>query len=300
MDANVLRVLGIIIPSIFVGIGSIMGGILGFLLDSLFSGIIGGTFSMAILYVAIGYRNPSQQEAWVIERLGIKYRILRAGPRLLCLPGLIDKIKEIVTLRKQSQKVYQDELDHESEFGDGPTAPVRIEFWFTIADTEKDIFSWVYGTVDPNKYIEQNVDSATRAYTPKVTLEEGLQLKGNAIDILDDDLQQRLHENTGIISQECLLEDIILGDELKKLRQQEYEGKRAADKNVQEGLGHSMAVINSIMAEFKKAGYEITPETAMEFYNYQRTLDTLPKIGPNVTLISDKIKNFMAMFGAKS
>lgn len=300
MNINGLRLLGAVVFSVFVGIGIAAGGFLGSLLDSFFSGSIGGSILMMLIYVAIGYRNPSQKEAWPIERLGVKYRILRAGPRILCIPGIIDKVKETVSLRKQSQKVYQDELDHKSEFKDGVSAPIRIEYWFTIPDVDDNIWSWVYGTIDPRKYIEQSVDSAARAYFPNHNLEDALASKGNSVDIVDTELQKRFLKDVGIHGEECLLEDIILSTDLDKLRQQEYEGQKAADKTVREGLGHAKAVTESIMGEFKKAGYDISPEKAMDFYNYQRTLDTLPKIGSNVTLISDQIRNFMAMFGAKS
>ncbi|PIR43994.1 hypothetical protein COV23_02250, partial [Candidatus Wolfebacteria bacterium CG10_big_fil_rev_8_21_14_0_10_31_9] len=46
------------------------------------------------VYFAVGFMIAKKQEYLVIERLGKFYRIAHDGPRLFCLPGLIDKIRK--------------------------------------------------------------------------------------------------------------------------------------------------------------------------------------------------------------
>lgn len=273
--------------------------------------IIGIIILFSAIYIAWGIRIIKQKEFLVVERLGKFHRIAHAGITILCLHGLIDSEKHKNHLRLRRTDLYADEKDNKIDFKDG-SCPVKIQVWWKIGrigskkteDINDDIFNFVYAAENPENKLEEMIDDLARPLLQCMTIDEA----GKEKDKVEAEIINEAASNQGVgkslldigiyldPTKGCLITDIILTNEVIKIREKTMEGEKEATKAAKRGAGYAQAIA-AIMGEAKKAGATITFKEAREIYEKQRGLETVGETGANITFVSPGIQGLMTTLG---
>ncbi len=262
------------------------------------------------LYIFLGLRIVKQKEFLVIERLGKFYRVAHRGPRILCLPGVIDKIAMKNDLKLKRLDLYKDEPENKIDYKDG-SARTLIQTWYRISNSDfnekddrekidEDIVKFIYNVKNPEGRIEEILDALARPELQEMTIDEANVKKSEvAKKILKEatesgDTKITL-ENIGVTidpKKGVLITDIELPDSITKLRELKLEGQKEAERSAARGGGYAKT-INAIITEAKKNDINITFKEAWEIYERQRGLETVGSTGANITFITPDIKGIM-------
>lgn len=268
-------------------------------------------FTAIVLWISFylywGFKIVPNKGYLVIERFGEFNRIVHMGPRILCFPGLIDKI--IVkdgTLRNQEVELFKDETPiYEVDFGDG-SAPVNSKAWFHIGPEDADdtsiideaIYLFTYSMKDESSVRERIEDVLESSFVPllqALTIKEALVQKDIIADKAANEpgVKEAL-EAVGIYlctPKGFVITDIVLPEAIVKLRQKKLEGEVEADKQTEQGLGYART-IEAIANRLK-----VSMSEAREIYEAQRGLETLAGVNANVTFITPDIKGIQKTMG---
>lgn len=303
-------------PFLFFG-GIIMMMIVGFFvslgmpddwdlgLTPMFTGVV----LWVIFYAYCGFRIVQNRDYLVIERFGEFNRIVHMGPRILCFPGLVDKIIAKGTLRNQEVELFKDETPvYEVDFDDG-SAQVRCKAWFHIGPEHTEdisvideaIYRFTYSLKDEKGALERIEDVLESSFVPllqALSIKNALTKKDEIADRAASELAvKEALEAVGIMlcaPKGFIITDIVLPLEIMALRQKKLEGEAEADKQAEQGLGYA----RTIEAIAKKLG--ISAFEARAIYETQRGLETLQGVKANVTFVSPSIQSIQTMIGVNS
>lgn len=305
-----------ITPIVFFG-GMLIATIVG----TLFSGSIPSewnlgytpVFSAVVLWISFyvywGFKIVPNKGYLVVERFGEFNRIVHMGPRILCFPGLIDKIIAEGTLRNQEVELFKDEIPvYEVDFDDA-SAPVNCKAWFHIGPEDTDdilvidvaIYKFTYSLKNEDSVRERIEDVLESSFVPSLqslTIKEALVQK----DIIADKAASEPEVKEALAAvgitlctpKGFVITDIVLPDAVVKLRQKKLEGEVEADKQTEQGLGYART-IEAIANRLKVTVFE-----AREIYEAQRGLETLAGVNANVTFITPDIKGIQKTMGIDS
>jgi regulator of protease activity HflC (stomatin/prohibitin superfamily) len=277
-------------PWIF-GIGSafgmLAGGVIGNMIDFLMTGIVSGLLVWLIIYVTFGLTIVPEKEAWIIERFGKFMYVINPGINLLCLPGAIDKIRSKISLKSQRVDLYQDEPGNVMDFTDG-SAAVKAQVWYAVTCPEK----YFYEVSNPKNWIEEKLDNFMRPELQEHGIDEALRRKNCIADKALNGLKDEIENTIGVKMDRVLITDLVLPDEVVKMREERLAGQTEAEKSTRIGKGYADS-INAIIQGAKDAGHEITFEQAQAIYERQRGLETVGKTGANITFIAPDIDGVM-------
>lgn len=293
----------VMIVGFFVSVGAPDEWSLG--LTPMFTGVI----LWSIFYAYCGFRIVQNREYLVIERFGEFNRIVHMGPRILCFPGLIDKIIAKGTLRNQEVELFKDETPpYKVDFDDGSTE-VRCKAWFHIGPENTDdiliineaIYKFTYSLKDEQGALERIEDVLESSFVPllqALSIKNALTKKDEVADkAAGEQAVKEALEAVGIVlcaPKGFIITDIVLPLEIIALRQKKLEGESEADKQAEQGLGYA----RTIEAIAKKLGISVSEARAI--YETQRGLETLQGVKANVTFVSPSIQGIQTMIGINS
>ncbi len=276
--------------------------------------IAGGILWIAI-YFFIGFKLVQNTEYLVIERFGEFSRIVHSGPRLLCFPGIIDKVVAEDNLRWKTLNLFADEAKDGSappntkksyhvDFKDGST-PVSMEASYRVGpqgsstdETDNAIYLFTYAMQNASER-ESRIEGLLESEAiPRLQeLEIGVAL------VQKDKIAKEVTANARVLealilmgvelnpNKGLIIPDIALTPEIIAQRQKKLEGASEADKQKALGLGYA----RSIKAIKEELG--CTEKEALQIYNTQRGLETLASLQTNVSFIAPDIKGVLKTMG---
>lgn len=277
------------------------------------SPFIGVILWMAI-YFKWGFRIVNNTEYLVIERFGEFSRIVHSGPRILCLPGFIDKIKDTGNTRYGELALFADEKDppYRVDFDDCSAqilmkASIRVgPQTGSIEDLDKAIYLYTYTIKNPierEERIEEILEETTMPLLQPLKLAQAL--------IEKDDIAKKVTADQGVRSaleamgvelnpqKGLIIPDIILPPEVIALRQKKLEGETEASKQQELGSGYANAILGIIRAA-EKAGKTVSWENAQNIYETQRGLETAVSMKTNTTFVASSMQGILNMIGVNS
>lgn len=277
------------------------------------SPFIGPALWLAI-YFKWGFWVIDNTEYIVIERFGEFSRIVHSGPRILCLPGLIDKIKDQGNLRYGELALCADEKDppFRVDFDDCSTqvlmkASIRIgPQTGSIESLDKAIYLYTYTIKNPaerEERIEEILEEAVMPLLQPLKLSQALIEKDAIAKTVTADQEVRsaleamgveLNPQKGLI-----IPDIILPPEVIALRQKKLEGETEASKQEELGSGYANAILGIIKAA-EKAGKIVSWENAQAIYETQRGLETAVSMKTNTTFVASSMQGILNMIGVNN
>ncbi|MFA6416304.1 MAG: SPFH domain-containing protein [Candidatus Paceibacterota bacterium] len=255
------------------------------------------------IYLKQGLMVVPENEFRVVERFGQYYRCVGGGLRLLCLPGIIDGVaKNGGTGDHKWHRIdlYKDEKDNLIDFVDG-SAAVKIQVWYRIMKSADAAARSVYVVKDTENRIEEIVDGEVRPILQKLSLDEagktldeiGKQVIGEVKESLEE-MGIELDTKKGVI-----LTDIVLSDDVVKIRQEMLKGEREAQKQLALGGGYVGAIL-AIVRAAKADGHEISFEEATEIYQTQRGLETIATKPGDLNFVSSGMSGVLVSLGVGS
>lgn len=257
------------------------------------------------IYFAWGFRIIRNTEYLVIERFGKFSGIVHSGPRILCLPGLIDIVVANGTLRYKELVLFTNKKDrYLVDFSDCST-PVVMKASYRVGpqdksleETDNAIYLFTYTINNLNELeerIEGILESATAPQLRALVISDALLQKNTIADAVTADINVRsaleaigveLNPQKGLI-----ISDISLTTEIIALRQKKLQGSSEAMKQVIQGTGYAQA-IKAIMNELNTS-----EESARNIYQTQRGLETLVELKTNVSFVSPNINDIQKTIG---
>lgn len=263
------------------------------------------------LYSYWGFRIIPNREYLVIERFGIFNRIVHSGPRILCLPGLIDKIVDSGgSLRSREIELFADEKPpYQVDFIDG-SAQVRSKAWYCLGPEkcndltalDEAIYDFTYTLKNEQAVRERIEDVLESSFVPqlqRLTIAEALVQKDTvAENAVNTEVRDALKVN-GIYlieKRSFIITDIVLPDEIIKQRQKKLEGESEANKQEELGAGYGRAIAGVIKAA-RAAGKELSWEAAQGIYERQRGFETLGTTGSKISFVASDIKGIQKTIG---
>src|SRR6185436_15645049 len=146
------------------------------------------------IYFLWGYLIVPQNEFRVVERLGEYYETKEAGLRLMCLPGLIDRIAPHDgkwDYKWHRIGLYKDEGDL-MDFTDG-SAKASAQVWYRVNPVQTDAAAhWTYAVDDSPNRIEELFDAVARPLLQKEIIDSA---QKNL-----DKISQEVMKDSGLIS----------------------------------------------------------------------------------------------------
>ncbi len=290
----------------------LIGGILFTLASFTIAQSMSGWILWFGIYFYFGFKIVRNKDYLVIERFGEFSRIVHAGPRLLCFPGLIDKIADSGTLRYREMPLFSDDEEKEGEnkkvyrvdFKDGST-PITAKASYrvgpqgtTIGELNEAIYRYTYtmqSDAEREERIEELLESGAIPQLQGLEIAQALVEKDTVADKVTADPKIRsaieaigveLNPQKGLI-----ISDIALTPEIIAQRQKKLEGASEADKQSAQGLGYART-IQAIMTELK-----VSQAEARAIYETQRGLETLEKLKAHTSFVSPDIKGMLNMVG---
>lgn len=262
------------------------------------------------IYTAIGIRIVKENHFMVIERFGAYHRTIatltknrESGLTVLCFPGLIDQIAKEGDYLQHLLRLYTrpEGGNHAIDFTDGSaTVVIQVRWQFDpdkedpkLPESERASFKATYDTDDPERHMEEIIDSAARTLLQNKTIDEASKnLTGLGKEVAENDLVKYGLKKMGIKldgERGVLFTDIILSPEVIKLRQQKMEGEKDAERATAQATG----MAESIQKILKSAnGSDVDPKKHLTFqdavaiYQNQLFLSALPETKANITLIA--------------
>ncbi len=259
--------------------------------------ICGVVLSLA-LYGGLGLTFVAPNDFLVVERLSEFYSIKKGGPRLLCIPGLVDQIVKKGDYKAHKIVLYRDEKNNKIDFLDG-SAPVKAEVWYRVNPKIIDAeMRWTYVLDDPEGRIEEVFDGSLRPTLQRKTIDEA---SGNLKDIasniqIDQGIVDSLKE-IGVLQEDTngfILTDIGLTPEQEAIRNKKLEGKAEADKLVSLAEGYANGPL-AIQAKIRKvSGNEnFSIEQAMNLFREQTSFAAIKETGANITLVAPSMSGIV-------
>lgn len=286
-----------------------VGGTLFALTSLLIAGdIVGGICVFLSIYFYWGFKIVPTTEYLVVERFGEFSRILHSGPRILCLPGLIDKVVDSGTLRYRKLSLFADEgKTYHVDFKDGST-PVSMEASYRVGpqgatNEEKNeaiyLFTYTMKSEQERKErIEGILESAAIPQLQSYEISEALLQKDSIAEKVTQDQQVRAAlEAMGVelnTQKGLIIPDIALTPEIIAERQKKLAGTSEAAKQREQGLGYARS-IKAIMEELG-----VDANEARSIYEAQRGLETLNTLKANVSFVAPDMKGIQKTMGVGS
>lgn len=259
----------------------------------------------ACIYFSWGFRIIRNTEYLVIERFGKFSGIVHSGPRILCLPGLIDIVVASGTLRYKELTLFTSKEDrYLVDFSDC-SAPVVMKASYRVGPQDKSlkeadnaIYLFTYSINNLSELeerIEGILESATAPQLRALVISDALLQKNAIADSVTADLNvRRALEAIGVElnpQKGLIISDISLTPEIIALRQKKLQGSSEAIKQVLQGKGYAQT-IKAIMEELN-----ISEESARSIYQTQRGLETLEGLGTNISFVSPDISGIQKTIG---
>ncbi len=275
------------VPGVLLGLGLLpfAGAVFGGLGAGLSYSLLSGVLIWLAIIVALGFRVVPSMEAQVVERLGNYYRTLNSGPRIL-LPFL-DKVVNVVDLKKQEIRLYQDEgVNHAWDFTNA-SAGGTAKAYYKVKDPVK----WTYAFSDPVGRIEERFDSTVRPMLQLLDIDNAQIHKTRISQWASDFLRESMENNLGAEVERMLITDIDVPPEAQEARMKRLVGEKTAQETRARQLGYAQA-INDLIEELKagipegvEIPYERLREEAMKIFEQQQGLDAVRNTGSNISLI---------------
>jgi regulator of protease activity HflC (stomatin/prohibitin superfamily) len=284
------------------------------------------------VYIGWGLTIVQTNEYIVVERLGTFYRIAEDGLKVLCLPGLIDRIPKNGkgSYKGKGMPLYQEKKDDEGvvkdnaiDFADGVTAPIKATIFYQlekpttpIGPTEHPGYKWLYTFENPEDRIQEVVDATLRPILEGKDFDEAKKdLKSISLEVIGTQaIKNSLAQMGAVLHPEkgLLITDIVLSSEMIALRAKVQEGEAEAKKQEKQGEGYGKAIKAIRDASLEVLACDIVTgkptkwgeptisfSEAKAIYEQQRALETLGKTGSNVTFVSPDLKGSVnLMLGA--
>jgi len=261
---------------------------------------------MALLWVGIylmfGIKFLEQRNFIVVERFGRFCHVKLRGIRILCFPGLIDKIVQEGTLEYQQLNLYENAAGQEVDFTDGTAAIEGHAFYRIrpgeITDIVKNILRFTYEIVNPLGRLRNLLDNLVRGKLQKLTIDKASKekdgmwekIKKEAVDDISqlEQIGLDLDDKRGII-----ITDIKLPEKIVQFREQKLQGKADAERATARGRGYS----DSITILQEKLG--ISAEEAVALFNTQTGIEMLRETKPSMNLVAPGMRGVLASFDFK-
>ena len=244
-----------------------------------------------------------QQEYVVIERLGKFLTVYFRGWHVRVIG--VDRIRTTGDLLAKQLLLYTDPKGNQLINFKDTSAPIDASIWYQIgnpddiaADTvdgwrriAKAVKAWVYTYANPEKRIDDLVDSALRPKFQEGSIEDANKSKDSIADGVREEILPEM-EMFGAYAPKgkkfLVIENIKLPEEVIKLREMALEGQKRAEENVSEAAGY-WGAIKAIQDNLK-----VDAKEARSIYETQRGLDTLRETKPVMTLVG---KDFGTVLG---
>lgn len=288
-----------------------VGGVVIFAIGSLalandtLSGLVSGLILWMSIYFFWGFRIVQNTRYLVIERFGEYSRIVHSGPRILCLPGLIDKVVDEDTLRWRELPLFADEAEkYQVDFKDGST-PIVMKASYRVGpqtdsmeaiDNAIYLFTYTMKNGDErDERIEEILESSVVPQLQGLEIAEALVQKDSIAEKVTVDPHVRsaleaigieLNPQKGLI-----ISDIALTPEIVTQRQKKLEGASEAEKQKAQGLGYARS-IKAIMEELG-----VDQREARQIYETQRGLEVLAQVDANVSFVAPDMKGVQKTMG---
>lgn len=267
--------------------------------------VVGGVTLFLAIYFYWGFKIVPNTEYLVIERFGEFSRIVHSGPRILCLPGLVDKIADSGTLRYRDMALFADEeTTYNVDFKDGST-PVSGKVSYRVGpqgstqeESNEAIYLFTYTMRSPEEReerIEEILESSAIPQLQSFEIAAALVQKDAIAESVTANPQVRnALEAMGIELNPLkgfILPDIALTPEIMAERKKKLEGTSEAAKQREQGLGYARS-IRAIMEELK-----VDADKAREIYETQRSLEVLNTLKANVSFVAADMKSIQKTMG---
>lgn len=260
--------------------------------------ILVASLSWTILYVIAGLEIVGPKDFVVVERMGLFHRVLKPGWRVLCMPGIIDRIVNpdgIRSLKVRELVLYSDPEDKENklDFACGATAAVKAILYYRVVDP----IAFTYSSDNVLSRMEEIMDSITRRILQSDTIDAASKnLKSISASIAaDKDTMNALIE-MGVEMVNYVITDIILPEDVIANREKVLAAEK--DAEAQEKIGHGyMRAIEAMMECMEKKGLKYNFEKALDFYLEMQRMKTLRETKSNVTLIGHNIREVGMLIG---
>ncbi|MBI5078186.1 MAG: hypothetical protein HZB11_02370 [Candidatus Yonathbacteria bacterium] len=281
----------------------------GGILFTVASILLGNTITGFILWLAIyfswGFRIVRNTEYLVIERFGKFNRIVHSGPRILCLPGIVDRVAYSDTLRYRELALFADEKErYRVDFKDGST-PVVMKASYRIGpqgnsveDIDEAIYRFTYtmrSMDEREERIEEILESVAIPQLQTLEIADALLQKDTIAEkVTADKLARSALEAMGVElnpQKGLIIPDITLTPEIIEQRQKKLQGASEADKQKALGLGYARS-IKAIIEEL-----DVTWEEARSIYETQRGLEVLETLDANVSFVAPDMKGVQKTIG---
>ncbi len=270
------------------------------------------------LYLSLGIRLVTQNQFLVIERFGQYYRTARAGIRVLCLPGLVDRLAPHgggYDHYWHRSDLY--EAENKIDFTDA-SAGLKAQIWWRVKKEDKDKDApqkWAYSVENTEARIKEIIDGTLRVLLQGQSLDEASK---NLIEITRkvmadpgvikalDEMGVELDPNKGVV-----ITDIVLSESIIAAREEALRGVREASKQGAQGLGYIRAIL-AIQEDAARGrlndpsdpskGYLVKPkklsfEAAKGIYENQRALEVLQAKPGNVNFVSPDVNGAIISLG---
>lgn len=266
-----------------------------------------GVLLFLAIYFYWGFTIVPNTEYLVVERFGEFNRIIHSGPRILNLPGLIDKIADRGTLRYRELPIFTEDegKPYVVDFKDGASSPVVGKISYRIGpqdDSEKSLDDAIYlftytmrNPTEREERIKETIESEAIPRMQALELSEALLQKDSIANQVTMDEQVRgTLEAMGVelnIKKGFILSDISIPQEVIELRQKKLKGEMEAEEQSAQGLGYARS-INAIQKSL-----EVSKEEARSIYETQRSLEVLGMLKSNVSFVASDIKSIQKTMG---
>jgi|GEM_PF-6851307 len=255
-----------------------------------------GFFAFTGIYILWGLRIVGPTEEYVISRLGKYLRTATRGPRLLCLPGLIDYIENVVDLEEFRLQLYQDEEgnstgDHELDFGND-SAEVMIEAQLRIHNSSRFTFT----STDALVQIENIIDSMLRPLLQSMGIDAVQVHKTRISQAVTKWVRDDLEKYYGIYLIRILITDIVLSEETKNIRRRRLIAETDAQEEIARGasIGIAIAALRDRLSEI--SGQKVSLKEARAVFEQRTGMATIEKTGANVSFVAPGVGGVLGTF----
>jgi hypothetical protein len=213
----------------------------------------------------------------------------------------VDRVHARGDLLAKRLQLYAGDSASKIDFSD-TSAPINASIWYQIGDpvdiTRRSwdkvadaIRTWVYSYERPEERVAHLVDGELRPLFQRMTIEQANQDRDSVADIVMQAIvpeMSKLGAYTPSDKKRLVIEDIVVSDDVIKLRETALRGMKRAEEIENEAAGYWRA-IKTIQDNLK-----VSVDDARRIYETQRGLDTIGKTKPNLTLIG---KDFGGVLG---
>ncbi len=258
------------------------------------------------IYVSVGWTEVLAKEFIIIEEYGNFKRAILPGPRILCLPGIVDKKTHLeYSTKREGIKFFQGEMTNcMVDFTDGYSASTEMTVYFDIDNP----ILWVYRINEAVVWLEDQIFRVAQQCLEEKDLAYATSHKiPIAKDVLgihlrlgetEDTLEKQVNTQLGIKLTSFIINDIDIPQEIKDMRMEERRGIVDSEKRVAKAKGYEKA-IQAIRDTYEKIyGKEMSRDDAKKVYDENQNREMLS--GANVTIMGGDIQNMVkTLIGGK-